>query len=1226
MRQLLPRHLFFSLLAFLLLSSVHVWAAPCPNTVQIEGRTVLCEGEETILRAPEGAGLSYLWFKDGVQTGVTSRELQVTETGRYRVQVSGAACDVSVSSEIPITVNSRPAPPNFTVTPSTAACAGTALAFSVNNADDALFIYTWDFGDGNTARGPNVTYAYNLRGTGVEPFDVTVFATSRETSCESEPVVREVQVRPLPEISFTEENSFLTCLPDTVADDEISVTAIISNNTQEPYLGDIRSYSVDWGDGSAPVQYRPSDFPISNPSPYTAVGDYTITISAVAGNGCTEPFTQVYSVSKEPKAGFSLGKKRADESQQPPCVPVIVTPEDSATGGGLTYVWSVTPDQGYVLESGSLTEANPVFRFTESGVYTIEQIVTNGCDSDTASQGIVVGWPQVQPPAGGVFCGPTRIDLSGTGGGGVPGGGGGLFIDKNLGEKITVTISINGPKGPTTRTFDSETFSYAYDFDRPGTYTIAVEAVNECGSSNAIFQGQPQPPVQVVILQQPGLPTIANPGIVCEGDFVELTPTSTAPSFAWFDTDDPNATPIFIGKTFVTPPLPGGSNNFYVAARDSAQGILCTGPRRQVTVNVNPRVTNNLIDIGGQETGSVCIGGVTAALTGSRPSGGDETSPYSYTWLVSTAGPDRGFAAAPGVNNNQNYTPTQPINATTWFRRVVLSANCSPDSSNVVEVVAVEPVPTSANVVTPALQEICAGDSPAQLVGSPPSGGAGGPYTYRWEISTLGPNTGFVPAPGSNNGENYEPPTNLSGDSWFRRIVTSGACDSPSEAVRITVSPALANNTITASTQDECSGTAPGSITGTAPSGGSGNYTYEWLISTTGTAGSFVPAPGTNNQQSYTPGAITQTTFFQRVVRSGQCTPNESNVVEIRIRPAITGNAVSAAQEICSGTQPAPLTGTTPSGGSGGFTYRWESSISGPTAGFNPAPGQNTGAGYTPPVLTRDTWFRRVAISAGCENPSEAVLISMLPLPNAPILTVQNARACVGEPATLTVANANGNTIEWYDAPTGGSPLFVGTTFVTPALDRNTTYYVQARNNNNCANATRTTVSVTIVTPVADAGPDVEIIQGRPAELRATGGVAYAWEPAESLSNANVANPVARPDVTTTYTVTITTEEGCTATDEVTVTVIPAITAPNAFSPNGDRVNDVWEIGNIQNYPDARIEIFNRWGNQIFSSTGYATPWDGTYNGESLPVATYYYIIYLNSSEKPISGHVTIIR
>src|SRR5690606_17669038 len=96
--------------------------------------------------------------------------------------------------------------------------------------------------------------------------------------------------------------------------------------------------------------------------------------------------------------------------------------------------------------------------------------------------------------------------------------------------------------------------------------------------------------------------------------------------------------------------------------------------------------------------------------------------------------------------------------------------------------------------------------------------------------------------------------------------------------------------------------------------------------------------------------------------------------------------------------------------------------------------------------------------------------LSVLPLPEPPVLTVQDARACLGGSATLTVANANGSTIEWYAAQTGGTPLFVGPTFVTPELARNTTFYVQAVNSNNCASATRTPVAVTIVTAQADAG------------------------------------------------------------------------------------------------------------------------------------------------------------
>jgi gliding motility-associated-like protein len=97
-------------------------------------------------------------------------------------------------------------------------------------------------------------------------------------------------------------------------------------------------------------------------------------------------------------------------------------------------------------------------------------------------------------------------------------------------------------------------------------------------------------------------------------------------------------------------------------------------------------------------------------------------------------------------------------------------------------------------------------------------------------------------------------------------------------------------------------------------------------------------------------------------------------------------------------------------------------------------------------------------------------------------------------------------------------------------------------------------------------------------------------------------------------------------TDEVTVTVIPAIDVPNAFTPNRDGVNEVWEIRNIQNFPEATVEVYNRWGQRLFRSEGYAEPWDGRFNGQDLPVATYYYIIHLNRLEAPISGSVTIIR
>jgi gliding motility-associated-like protein len=95
----------------------------------------------------------------------------------------------------------------------------------------------------------------------------------------------------------------------------------------------------------------------------------------------------------------------------------------------------------------------------------------------------------------------------------------------------------------------------------------------------------------------------------------------------------------------------------------------------------------------------------------------------------------------------------------------------------------------------------------------------------------------------------------------------------------------------------------------------------------------------------------------------------------------------------------------------------------------------------------------------------------------------------------------------------------------------------------------------------------------------------------------------------------------------LTITVAPPqITIPNTFTPNGDGINDTWDIKNIDGYPNCTVNIYNRWGAKVFSSIGYGKPWDGRYNGGNLPVGTYYYIIDLKNSSKALASFVTIIR
>ncbi|MFN8353014.1 MAG: gliding motility-associated C-terminal domain-containing protein [Spirosomataceae bacterium] len=165
--------------------------------------------------------------------------------------------------------------------------------------------------------------------------------------------------------------------------------------------------------------------------------------------------------------------------------------------------------------------------------------------------------------------------------------------------------------------------------------------------------------------------------------------------------------------------------------------------------------------------------------------------------------------------------------------------------------------------------------------------------------------------------------------------------------------------------------------------------------------------------------------------------------------------------------------------------------------------------------------------------------------------------------------------------------------------------------------------------PVVDAGKDVQTIveTGVAMSATATGAVTYRWEPVTGVDQPSVLNPVINPSETTTYTLTAISAVGCEATDQVIVNVVLDLDIPNAFSPNDDGVNDAWLIKGIEQYPDCVVDIFDRWGSKIFSSQGYQTPWNGKRQHESMPMATYYYVINLNVPDRaPVHGTIIIVK
>jgi gliding motility-associated-like protein len=240
-----------------------------------------------------------------------------------------------------------------------------------------------------------------------------------------------------------------------------------------------------------------------------------------------------------------------------------------------------------------------------------------------------------------------------------------------------------------------------------------------------------------------------------------------------------------------------------------------------------------------------------------------------------------------------------------------------------------------------------------------------------------------------------------------------------------------------------------------------------------------------------------------------------------------------------------------------------------------------------------------------------------------------NQSYCEGLGPAVLIGTGNGISHFWID--TLGNVLAVGDTLtIDPPPDIHT--YIFVVSDGICA-ASDTAMVEVFESPKADAGPDHEIktdesvvIGGNPT---APENSIISWSPSLGLSDTIVANPVASPFETTQYIVLVTeTEHGCMSSDTMMVTVVPDFIPNDGFTPNGDGINDIWNIGNIEQFPNIEVTIFNRWGELLFSSTGYNVPWDGLYDGNPVPVGTYYYVIDLHDERYPdaFTGPLTIMR
>ncbi len=165
--------------------------------------------------------------------------------------------------------------------------------------------------------------------------------------------------------------------------------------------------------------------------------------------------------------------------------------------------------------------------------------------------------------------------------------------------------------------------------------------------------------------------------------------------------------------------------------------------------------------------------------------------------------------------------------------------------------------------------------------------------------------------------------------------------------------------------------------------------------------------------------------------------------------------------------------------------------------------------------------------------------------------------------------------------------------------------------------------------PTVNAGGIRYVLKGKTIVLTPTVSdpdVTYLWTPNIFINDNTLKNPVITGDIDRTYTLQVTDSRGCINTDKVAIQIAPQIIVPNTFTPNGDGINDLWDIHGLIAYQDAIIDVFDRYGQKVFHSVGYGIPWNGTYNGKPLPFGTYYYVIDAKFNNEVFSGYVTIVK
>jgi gliding motility-associated-like protein len=853
---------------------------------------------------------------------------------------------------------------------------------------------------------------------------------------------------------------------------------------------------------------------------------------------------------------------------------------------GATYSW--TGPNGFT--SGSEDPTISGATVAAGGTYSLT-ITLGSCGSTTSTVDVTVN-PTPTATAGAInttICSGDDIELTG--------------------NTVTgATYSWTGPNGFTS-TNQNPTISGA-GTNADGTYNLTI-TLGSCVSNTAA--------VDVTINTSPTVSAGATATAICEGDNIALNATAVAGgTYSWtgpngFTSGNQNPT---INNATATE---GGTYSLTVTVSG------CSSASSTVDVAVNPTPTATA-----GATSTVICSGDDIELTGNTVAGG------TYSWT----GPN-GF-----TSSNQNPTISGAgTNADGTYNLTITLGSCVSNTATV-DVTVNETPSNNANATS---TEVCEGGS-IELTANTITGA-----TYSW----TGPN-GFT----STNQNPTIPNATAAEAGTYSLTITANGCPSASADVIVSVN-APASLTIVG-TDISCNGLTDGGATVTptgnapfsynwSPSGGSsisasnlaaGPYTVvvtdnngcessetvtinepdgialtasstqsqctvddgSATVSASGGTGTFTYLWTPSGQTTAAATGIGAGSYVVEVTDDNNCTATATVIVESLNGPTVT--IIDQQNVSCIGADDgfaeAEATGGTP-----GYTYSWS-----PNGG-----NQATSTGLGP-----DTYTIQVTDNAGCT----AITTVGITAPDALTISETITAASCGQTDGAIVVNVSGGTPSYtYDwSPSVGNTSTIGNL-------SGGSYALTVTDANGCQISQTYTVAVNGALPIDITPPSATIDAGTSVDLDVitnpgVSGESYTWTPGEGLSFTDCPDPNATPNETTTYYVEVTTPDGCSAMDSIVIVVNQPcgdLFVPNIFSPNNDGNNDMLCVygGCIA---ALEFQIYNRWGELIFTTNDNTECWDGTQNGEPVNTGVYVYklTVTFNGEEVQKSGNINVVR